>query len=474
MAGEANGAFRLVAPRVKRHRSEQRESRADPAVDCNGIEAAGAGAETRFAQLGLRRWLCRNALNMDIRTPTKVQKACIPPILAGKDVLGCSGTGSGKTAAFALPVLQRLGENPSALACLVLEPARELALQVAGQLRALGAGMNLDCAEIVGGSDFQSQAVQLKRLPHVVVATPGRLHEHLRTHELLSSALKNTEVLVLDEADRLLADSFEQELRYVVACMQPKRQTMLFSATMTESISQLHSMIMRKAAQYIESEQEGASNQLPPRLTQMYSLVPASIKEAYIAYIVSNLSLYNATTCLVFARTCKSVQIIAETLAELGIASVPLHSVLPQKHRHNSLQRFKAGTVSTLIATDVAARGLDLPEVGLVVNHDVPKAPKDYVHRVGRTARNNRRGTAITLVAQKEIEKIKAVEAEVGTKLEEAGIKEDDALNRLGRIFAARRAATMRVSEPDGFQARLDKHKERKKARREKQEVNQG
>lgn len=483
-ATEANGrkddrVFQLVAPKratwkLKQGGQQHGHDAASGEQGDRQVEEVRATTEELFAQLGLRDWLCANAASLGMRSPTKVQTATISHALAGKDILGCSGTGSGKTAAFALPVLHRIGDRPTSLACVVLTPARELALQVASQFRALGAGMNLDCAEITGGADFQKQAIRLKRLPHVIVATPGRMHEHLRSHESLSPALQDTRFFVMDEADRLLSESFEQELRDTVACMHPSRQTMLFSATMTDSIAQLRSMTLRKAAQYIESDHGGMRNQLPPRLLQLYSLVPSTVKEAYVAHIARNLSSFDASACLVFARTCKSVQIVAETLTELGVSAVPLHSVLLQKHRHASLQRFKAGAVSTLVATDVAARGLDLPDVGMVVNHDVPKQPKDYVHRVGRTARNGKRGTAITLVSQKEVDLIKAVESEIGTQLTDANIKEDDALKSLGTVFAARRTACMRTSEPDGFQARLDVHKQRKRKRQEYQQQQQG
>lgn len=468
MADDATLPFQLVAPKRRKTSELSRcvpDKRDQPLEEAGEAEEVGAGTEELFKELGLRRWLCTNAASMGMREPSSVQRACIPRALEGKDILGCSATGSGKTAAFALPILQKLGEDPYGVFCLVLTPARELASQVAGQFRALGKGINLECAEVVGGADYQRQAVTLTRRPHIIVGTPGRIHDHLRTHEDAGPSLRGLSFLVLDEADRLLAESFEGDLSGIIPWLPRNRQTMLFSATMTASIAQLREMTMRKAAQYIESGGRDGASPVPEKLSQRYCLVPARVKEAYVAHIASRLTEFAegpSSGCLVFVKSCEAAQLVAEMLAELGISAAPIHAALPQRHRHASLHRFKSGAVSILVATDVAARGLDIPEVGLVLNRDLPRDPKDYIHRVGRTARNGNPGAALSLVSQGEVARLRAVEGELGHRLEQSDLREENVLKRLGRSFAAKRAASLRVNDPDGFQAHLQEYKSRK------------
>jgi len=565
--------------------------------------SAATGDADSFEQLGVSSWLCSVLRTLGITRPTPVQAACVPAVLCGRDAVGLAQTGSGKTACFALPVLQALArEGPYGVFCLVLTPTRELAFQLADQFRAFGAGSGLRDAVVVGGLDGRAQAAELARRPHVVVATPGRLAELLRqpgggsggggggvsssassssSSSSLAAGFARVRFLVLDEADRLLDASFEDALRVIVAALpkaagaaaapggRPRRQTLLFSATATRSLLRLQEAAMpdalvfsayeaerraaaamaqkkaKKGGNDVEAPQEGdegdddddddddeggggdggaganlppppslaalaaldadALVRLPERLRQEYAFVPQRVKDVYLVHVLeswlgvgpaaqllqqqaaaaaaspsgrrragggksggksggaASVSSPSSSflpgggpgrSAIVFVGTCRGCRLLELLAGELGLQAAALHARKPQRQRLAALAAFRSGAVRLLVATDVAARGLDVPSVGLVVNYDLPALPSDYVHRVGRTARAGREGRALSLVCPADVSRLQAVEALTGSRLAEAtelagADAEAEAMRGITRVFGARRAALMALAEED-------------------------
>ena len=419
---------------------------------------------TSFRMLGLSQWICANVAALGIMMPTAVQQGCIPPILQGRDIIGTAQTGTGKTAAFALPILQLLGSDPFGIYCLCVTPTRELAVQIASQFVAFSRGMMLRCQVIVGGEDIRAQASALISRPHIVIATPGRLMEHFMYDEKMVSAFSNLRCLVLDEADRLLDPGFEAELRIIMHNLPGKnRQTLLFSATITRSISALQEVTMKNAVHFEAFE----GLKVVERCNQEYLFVPAKVKEVYLVHLLSRSSSWGVRSIVVFVGTVHTCQLLQETMSLLEIEAVALHAVKKQRHRMDSLSRFKSGEVNILIATDVASRGLDIPTVDLVINYDVPAVPRDYVHRVGRTARAGRGGRAITLVSQYDVSLLHKIEDLTDVKMVEVSeLSETDVLMDISRVFAARRGAKIKMGESGGFDEQLHERKIRQASQR--------
>ena len=369
------GNDRKKAPAVKK----QRHAPSEEAV----IEAVVPAAEgtpdeaATFRSLGLSEWMSSVCSSLGMRSPTPVQRACIPAILSGQDVIAISHTGTGKTAAYALPTLQLLARDPYGIFALVLTPTRELALQLADHFRALAAGMSLRDAVVIGGVDGQAQARDVSRRPHLVVATPGRLAALLEADAALAAHFARTAVLVLDEADRMLDATFEAELGAVLGAVPESRQTLLFSATMTQTLRALQASLLRDAF-FFEAY---AGLETASRLREQYLLVPHKVKDVYLLWLLESLEARNVKSAIVFAGTKHNCALLGHLLAELRVPAACLHSGRSQRERGAALDRFRAGTVPVLIATDVASRGLDIPDVDLVINYDLPMLARDYVHR---------------------------------------------------------------------------------------------
>lgn len=389
---------------------------------------------SNFEQIGVKSWLIRQCRGMGVNAPTVVQKNCIPAALNGRDVIGCSKTGSGKTLAFALPILQTLSEDPYGIFALILTPTRELAFQIADTFRAIGKPISLRDCVIVGGKDMVMQGKDLAQKPHIVIATPGRLADHLESCDTFS--LKKIKYLVLDEADRLVDGGFDGQLKTIFSSLPPtnERQTMYFSATLSDSLQKIRELAASKGREPFVWPSEGTSDELEVAtvkgLEQRYVLTPSDAKDAYIAQVIRQ-HYDNEDTktdlTIIFTNTCRTCQLVAMTLTSLGYPSSALHSMMAQKERSLSLAKFRSSQVRILVATDLASRGLDIPSVQLVLNHNVPHVTKDYIHRVGRTARAGRRGVAITFVTPNDVVLVKAVEELIGIKLKEhEGIDDAD------------------------------------------------
>ncbi|CAK3898262.1 ATP-dependent RNA helicase DBP8 [Lecanosticta acicola] len=383
-----------------------------------------------FASIGVDPWLIASLSHMAIKWPTRIQKATIPQILAGKDCIGGSRTGSGKTVAFGVPILQQWAREPSGIFGLVLTPTRELALQIYEQFQAIGASQGIKCVLVTGGADMRTQALELSKRPHVVVATPGRLADHIESSgEDTIYGLRKVKFVVLDEADRLLASGTKGSmLPDVETCLDAlppaeKRQTCLFTATVTPEVRALKEMPRGKDRPPVfVCEVDIDSLAIPPTLDQRYQLVNVLHKEKYLHILLLTPANVEKTT-IIFCNRTDTANLLEYLLRLLEHRVTALHSGLQHEQRISNLARFRARAARILVATDVASRGLDIPDVGLVINYDLPRNPDDYIHRVGRTARAGRRGTAISLVGQRDVELVHAIEQRVGRQMEE--YKED-------------------------------------------------
>ncbi|KAK3296168.1 P-loop containing nucleoside triphosphate hydrolase protein [Chaetomium fimeti] len=416
-------------------------------------------ANTTFESLGLRPWLVQSLANMAIKRPTAIQRESIPMLLKGRDCIGGSRTGSGKTVAFSVPIFQKWAENPSAIFAVILTPTRELALQIYEQVKAISSPHSLKAILVTGGSDMRSQAIALAQRPHVVIATPGRLADHIRTSgEDTVCGLRRVRFVVLDEADRLLAangpGSMLPDVEECLGALPPpaERQTLLFTATITPEVMALKNMPRQPGREPVfVCEVDTDALAIPPTLQQMHLQVPVTHREHYLHMFL--LTPANAEkSAIIFCNRTSTADFLHHLLRLLDHRVTALHSKLPQRQRVDNLGRFRASAARILVATDVAARGLDIPEVKLVINYDIPRDPDDYIHRVGRTARAGRKGDAVTFVGQRDVELVLAIEQRVGRQMEaweEEGVNLEtrvvrDALKLVGE---KKREALLEVEE---------------------------
>jgi len=382
-------------------------------------------SKASFATLDVTPWLIASLAAMEIKRPTGIQKGCIPQILKGDDVIGSSRTGSGKTVAFTVPILQKWAEDPMGIYAIILTPTRELALQIFEQVKAISAPQSLKPILVTGGVEMRPQALELSRRPHVVIATPGRLADHILTSGADTTiGLRRVKVVVLDEADRLLASGPGSMLSDVETCLNAlppsaERQTCLFTATLTPEVMALKSLPRGKGRPPVfVCDVDTADLAVPTTLSQVYLQVPLTYREAYLHILLLTARTAAKKSIIVFCNRTATANLLERLLRLLEHRVTSLHSLLPQRDRTDNLARFRASAARILIATDVASRGLDIPKVDLVINYDVPRNPDDYIHRVGRTARAGKEGEAITLVGQRDVALFLAIEARIGTKME--------------------------------------------------------
>ncbi|XP_073500238.1 probable ATP-dependent RNA helicase DDX47 [Phyllobates terribilis] len=394
--------------------------------------------EKTFGDLGVTDVLCETCEQLGWKHPTKIQIEAIPVALQGRDIIGLAETGSGKTGAFALPILQTLLENPQRLYALVLTPTRELAFQISEQFEALGSSIGVKSAVIVGGIDMMSQSLALAKKPHVVIATPGRLIDHLENTKGFN--LRAIKYLVMDEADRILNMDFETEVDKILKVIPRDRKTFLFSATMTKKVQKLQRAALKDPVKCAVS----SKYQTVEKLQQYYIFIPSKFKDSYLVYILNELA---GNSFMIFCSTCNNTQRVALLLRNLGFTAIPLHGQMSQNKRLGSLNKFKAKTRSILLATDVASRGLDIPHVDVVINFDIPTHSKDYIHRVGRTARAGRSGKAITFVTQYDVELFQRIEHLIGKKLPAFPTQEEEVMMLNERVSEAQRFARIELRE---------------------------
>ncbi|CAE6445389.1 unnamed protein product [Rhizoctonia solani] len=437
--------------------SVARDSPADPPS-----VAPKSSVAATFDSLGLITPLLDALKQVGYSKPTEIQAGIIPHALEGKDVIGVAETGSGKTAAFALPILQKLWDEPRGLFACILAPTRELAYQISQQFEALGSAIGVRCATIVGGMDMMSQSIALGKRPHIIVATPGRLNDHLENTKGFS--LRGLRYLVLDEADRLLDMDFGPVIDKILKVLPRERNTFLFSATMSTKVAKLQRASLQNPVR-VEVNGKWVLGHFPngmntwltiiflgrystvSTLLQYYLLTPFVNKDVHLVHLANELA---ANSVIIFTRTVHDAQRLSMVLRNLGFPAVPLHGQLSQSARLGALNKFKAGGRSLLIATDVASRGLDIPTVDVVINFDIPTHSKDYIHRVGRTARAGRAGKSVTLVTQYDVELLQRIEGVIGKKMMEFPVDKAEVMLLKERVGEAQRLAVQELKESGG------------------------
>ncbi len=402
----------------------ERESAGDTNTATQSPDAPGdipgdVPSDTKgFADLGLDPRLLSALTTLGYEEPTPIQRAAIPPFLEGRDILAQAATGTGKTAAFALPLLHRITPDAPArerTAALVLVPTRELAMQVAEAVHRYGRALGAQALPIYGGASMETQIRTLKRGVDVVVATPGRALDHIRRGTL---NLASVRVVVLDEADEMLDMGFAEDLEAILEATPKERQTALFSATLPPRIAAIAGKHLRDP-ETIRIERERVKAGESARIRQVAYIVPRAHKMAALGRV---LDIEHPTAALVFCRTRTEVDELTETLNGRGYRSEALHGGLSQDQRDRVMKRFRANKTDLLVATDVAARGLDVQHVTHVVNYDVPSAAEAYVHRIGRTGRAGREGVAITLAEPREHRMLRNIESLTRQKIEIAQV----------------------------------------------------
>jgi ATP-dependent RNA helicase DeaD len=372
-----------------------------------------SAADSAFLALGLDAALVAAVTSLGYEEPTDIQREAIPPLLAGSDVLGQAATGTGKTAAFALPMLHRLGasaDDERSVRGLILVPTRELAMQVAEAVHKYGRPMGTRVLPIYGGQAMQQQLRALKRGVDVVVATPGRALDHIRRKTL---RLETVQMVVLDEADEMLDMGFAEDLEAILEAVPETRQTALFSATMAPAIRSIANRHLRKPV-LVHIARERVAPGEAPRVREVAFVVQRRHKVAALARV---LDMESPTSAIVFCRTRTEVDELTETLGARGYRAEALHGGLSQEQRDRVMRRFRDGASELLVATDVAARGLDIEHVSHVVNFDVPSSPDAYIHRTGRTGRAGREGVAITLCEAREHRLLRNIEQATKRKI---------------------------------------------------------
>ena len=366
---------------------------------------------SQFSLLGLPETLCRAVSECGYDTPTPIQTAAIPPILGGGDLLGAAQTGTGKTAAFMLPILARLSATPrpagNPIRALILTPTRELAAQIEESVREYGRYTKLSSLVIFGGVGANPQIQRLRRGVDILIATPGRLLDLVGQRVL---ALDKVETFVLDEADRMLDMGFIRDIRRVIALLPKRRQNLLFSATFPMEITALANGLLSNPTR-VEVARNGAS---PTLIQQHVCLVDKGLKRDLLVHMIKDGAWFQV---LVFTRTKHGANRLAEQLDKAGIPALAIHGNKSQSARTKALGVFKSGDLQVLVATDIAARGIDISELPYVVNYELPQVAEDYVHRIGRTGRAGIEGKAYALVAHDEQSELAAIERLLGTRI---------------------------------------------------------
>ncbi|XP_050267704.1 DEAD-box ATP-dependent RNA helicase 28-like [Quercus robur] len=405
-------------------RIEDEDEETGDAVDVKSFYVPSDGASfsaNSFIELNLSRPLLRACEALGYSKPTPIQSAVIPLAMNGSDICGSAVTGSGKTAAFALPTLERLLFRPKrvpAIRVLILTPTRELAVQVHSMIEKLAQFTDIRCCLVVGGLSTKVQEAALRSMPDVVVATPGRMIDHLRNS--MSVDLEDLAVLILDEADRLLELGFSAEIRELVRLCPKRRQTMLFSATMTEEVDELIKLSLTKPSRLSADP----SKTLPQTLTQEVVRIRRMREVNQEAVLLALCSKTFTSKVIIFSGTKQAAHRLKILFGLAGLKATELHGNLTQIQRLDALELFRKQQVDFLIATDVAARGLDIIGVQTVINYECPREYKSYIHRVGRTARAGREGYAVTFVTDNDRSLLKDIAKKAGSKLRSRTVAE--------------------------------------------------
>ena len=393
-----------------------------------------AAVPATFEALGLSPQALEQLARAGFLAPTPIQARAIPPALAGKDVVGCAATGTGKTAAFVLPLIERLAGHAGTRA-LILAPTRELALQIADEIDRFSRGRHVRSAVIIGGLSIGAQAQQLRERRSVIVATPGRLVDHLQQG---NARLDQIELLILDEADRMLDMGFAPQLKQIMGRLPPRaqkpRQTLLFSATMAGEVANFAKANLINPVR-VEVDRSGTA---APRVDQKVYLVSQAHKTALLLALLDA----DKDSTLVFTRTTRRADKITRQVQKAGHAAAAIHADRSQGQRRQAMEGFKRGQHRILIATDIAARGIDVADIGHVINYDLPHVAEDYVHRIGRTARAAKSGRASAFAAPDEMDLLRGIERFTRTPIVRAEVP------RASPVFQAEAARAAAAPPP--------------------------
>ncbi|MDY6872019.1 MAG: DEAD/DEAH box helicase [Actinomycetota bacterium] len=382
-------------------------------------EPDAPGTETTFADLQIHPEVLRAVTDVGYETPSAIQAATIPAMLTGSDVVGLAQTGTGKTAAFAIPILSKIDTKSRATQALVLAPTRELALQVAEAFGRYGAHLPVNVLPVYGGSSYGPQMAGLKRGAQVVVGTPGRVIDHLEKGTL---DLSHLDYMVLDEADEMLQMGFAEDVERILADTPEYKQVALFSATMPPAIKKITAKYLHDPVEVtVTSKTQTAEN-----ITQRYFQVSYPRKMDALTRL---LEVEQGDAMIVFVRTKQATEEVAEKLRARGFAAAAINGDIPQAVRERTISQLKDGSIDILVATDVAARGLDVERISHVVNFDIPHDPESYVHRIGRTGRAGRSGTALLFVTPRERHLLSAIERVTRQKLVESQLPSVEDVN---------------------------------------------
>lgn len=382
---------------------------------------------TMFHELGISEKIMKSIQAMGFEEATPIQSETIPVSLQGKDVIGQAQTGTGKTAAFGIPMLEKMDLKNGFIQGIVIAPTRELAIQVAEELNRIGQYKGVKALPIYGGQDINRQIRALKNRPQIIVGTPGRLMDHMNRKTI---RLQNIQVVVLDEADEMLNMGFVEDIENILKEVPEVRQTLLFSATMPEPIRKIAEKFMKDPVQI----KVKAKEMTVPNIEQYYIETQEKKKFDVLTRL---LDMESPELAIVFGRTKRRVDELSEALNSRGYAAEGIHGDLTQAKRSSVLKKFKAGTIEVLVATDVAARGLDISGVTHVYNFDIPQDPESYVHRIGRTGRAGKQGLAYTFVTPREIGQLKNIERTTKRSMERKPVPSmDDALEGQKQITA--------------------------------------
>ncbi|SFX12671.1 ATP-dependent RNA helicase DeaD [Thermoactinomyces sp. DSM 45891] len=361
----------------------------------------------KFSELGLSAELLQAVHQMGFEEATPIQSETIPVSLAGRDVLGQAQTGTGKTAAFGIPIVEKMDLDSGHVQALILTPTRELAIQVAEELNRVGQSKKVRALPIYGGQEIDRQIRSLKKHPHIIVATPGRMQDHMRRRTI---RLQNLAMVVLDEADEMLQMGFVEEIEAILSECPSERQTLLFSATMPPRIRNLASKFMIDPVEIKIKAKEVTM----PSIEQYY--IELAPKQKFDS-LCNLLDIQSPELAIIFGRTKKRVDEITEGLTKRGYSAEGIHGDLSQARRDTVIRRFKEGTIDIMVATDVAARGLDISGVTHVYNFDIPQDSESYVHRIGRTGRAGKEGMAITFASFREMDHLRMIEQQTKRKM---------------------------------------------------------
>ena len=412
----------------------------------------------KFEELNISQPLLKAVEEMGYETPTEVQKLAIPLILEGKDIMVLSKTGSGKTATFGLPILDKLDPDAPGPQALIVTPTRELAVQVDSNLRQMGKYVNHKTTAVYGQHNINTEIQELNKGVSILTGTPGRIYDHIRNKNFDT---RNIRFLVLDEADRMLDMGFIDQMEQIIRTIPQKRQTMLFSATIPFEIRNICQAYMNDP-ETIEIESE---TKTVDTIEQAYYRVERNEKRTQLNRI---LTVEQPESCIIFCNTKNAVDQVQNFLTRKGYTSQAIHGDVPQSKRLQVMKQFKEGAFEILVATDVAARGIHISELALVVNYDVPVEKDSYVHRIGRTGRAGESGRAITLVTSDDIMSLYEIEEHIGTTIPEEPLPTEELFVMMSRSRKRRRPATTDKSEKTASAPDTEKSEGRKRPPRKR------